>query len=574
MYANNPITLELIALLKRFGISKIVVSPGSRHRPLVASLEQDEFFELFTVVDERGAAFFALGLIQECNEPVAITCSSGTACMNYGSAIVEAFYQKLPLLVLSADRNPVFLNQGEDQMYDQASTFSNCTKYHAQLPLINNETDRWYCNRLINEGLISLTAHGRGPVHLNIPITAHHGDSINVETLPEARKINYHTSSHSLDWRSFASMLDGKKIAVVWGQSVQQSETLSKSIDKFLEKTGGIILTDKMSNCHSEYALNNTLLALAAITPAETASMMPDVVISIGGNYIFNNEIKRFFKRGNIINWQVSEDIEICDPFWRLTDKFNMSETDFFECLAEVITPNPDFTYRESWMQFENLPTPSMEFFDEIYPIGRLIQSLPDNCDLQLANSNTIRFAHYFHLKPSIRVNCNRGVNGIDGSMSTAVGFSAINDRLTYYITGELSFFYDMNALWIKYRSPYLRILLINNNGGAVMYDLHSRPSNHKYPVYLATGHDAVAKGWAESQGFRYIEARTKEEVDAGINIMTDTEAVGPIIMEVFTDYDGDGSAASKYFATLDRRTFADKVQGRLNRMAGKFFKK
>lgn len=574
MYANNPITLELIALLKRFGISKIVVSPGSRHRPLVASLEQDEFFELFTVVDERGAAFFALGLIQECNEPVAITCSSGTACMNYGSAIVEAFYQKLPLLVLSADRNPVFLNQGEDQMYDQASTFSNCTKYHAQLPLINNETDRWYCNRLINEGLISLTAHGRGPVHLNIPITAHHGDSINVETLPEARKINYHTSSHSLDWRSFASMLDGKKIAVVWGQSVQQSETLSKSIDKFLEKTGGIILTDKMSNCHSEYALNNTLLALAAITPAETASMMPDVVISIGGNYIFNNEIKRFFKRGNIINWQVSEDIEICDPFWRLTDKFNMSETDFFECLAEVITPNPDFTYRESWMQFENLPTPSMEFFDEIYPIGRLIQSLPDNCDLQLANSNTIRFAHYFHLKPSIRVNCNRGVNGIDGSMSTAVGFSAINDRLTYYITGELSFFYDMNALWIKYRSPYLRILLINNNGGAVMYDLHSRPSNHKYPVYLATGHDAVAKGWAESQGFRYIEARTKEEVDAGINIMTDTEAVGPIIMEVFTDYDGDGTAASKYFATLDRRTFADKVQGRLNRMAGKFFKK
>ena len=459
-------------------------------------------------------------------------------------------------------------------MYDQASTFINCTKYHAQLPLINNETDRWYCNRLINEGLISLTAHGRGPVHLNIPINAHHGDSINVETLPEARKINYHTLSHSLDWHSFANMLYGKKIAVVWGQSVQQSETLSKSIDKFLEKTGGIILTDKMSNSHNEYALTNTLLALAAITPAETASMMPDVVISIGGNYIFNNEIKRFFKQGNIVNWQVSEDIEICDPFWRLTDKFNMSETDFFESLEEEVSPNHDTTYRDSWMQFENLPTPSMEKFDEIYPIGRLIQNLPDDCDLQLANSNTIRFAHYFHIKPSIRVNCNRGVNGIDGSMSTAIGFSATNNRLTYYITGELSFFYDMNALWIKYRSPYLRILLINNNGGAVMYDLHSRPADHKYPIYLAAGHDAIAKGWAESQGFRYIEARTKEEVDAGVNIMTDTEAVGPIIMEVFTDYDGDGTAASRYFATLDRRTFADKVQGRLNRMAGKFFKK
>lgn len=574
MYANNPITLELIALLKKFGIRKIVVSPGSRHRPFVASIEQDDFFELFTVVDERGAAFFALGLIQECNEPVAITCSSGTACMNYGSAIVEAFYQKLPLLVLSTDRNPVFLNQGEDQMYDQASTFSNCTKYHAQLPLINNETDRWYCNRLINEGLISLTAHGRGPVHLNIPITAHHNDAINVEKLPEVRKINYHTYSRSFDWTSFASQLEGKKIAIVWGQSVLQYDSLTKSIDKFLEKTGGVILTDKMSNCHSAYALTNTLLALQTITPAETESMMPDIVISIGGNYIFNNEIKRFFKKGNIENWQVSEDVEICDPFWRLTDKFNMAEPDFFECLSEAISRKNDSSYRDLWLQFEELPHPTMETFDEIYPIGKLIQNLPENCDLQLANSNTIRFAHYFHIKPSIRVNCNRGVNGIDGSMSTAVGFSAINKRPTFYITGELSFFYDMNALWIKYRSSNLRILLINNNGGAVMYDLHSKPADHKYPIYLATGHDAIAKGWAESQGFRYISARTKDEVDKGINILTDMKQSGPIILEVFTDYDGDGTAAGKYFATLDRRSFADKVQGRLNRMAGKFFKK
>jgi len=574
MYANNPITLELIALLKKFKIRKVVVSPGSRHRPLVASLEQDNFFELFTVVDERGAAFFALGLIQECNEPVAITCSSGTACMNYGSAIVEAFYQKLPLLVLSTDRNPVFLNQGEDQMYDQSSTFSTCTKYHAQLPLINNDTDHWYCNRLINEGLISLTAHGRGPVHLNIPITAHHGDSINIEKLPEVRKITYHKLSCYLDWKTFASQLEGKKIAVVWGQSVPQSDSLTKSIDKFLEKSGGVILTDKMSNCHSQYALTNTLLALQAITPAETESMLPEIVISIGGNYIFNNEIKRFFKLGNINNWQVSEDDEICDPFWRLTDKFNMSETDFFECISEAFSQKNNSAYRDSWLQFENLPIPSMEIFDEIYPIGRLIQNLPNNCDLQLANSNTIRFAHYFPIKSSIRVNCNRGVNGIDGSMSTAIGFSAINKRSTFYITGELSFFYDMNALWIKYKSQNLRILLINNNGGAVMYDLNSKPANHKYPIYLATGHDAIAKGWAESQGFRYIAAHTKEEVDRGINIMTDLKQAGPIIMEVFTDYDGDGTAASKYFATIDRRSFADKVQGRLNRMAGRIFKK
>ena len=574
MYANNPLILELIALLKKFEIRKIVVSPGSRHRPFVASIEQDDYFELFSVVDERGAAFFAIGLIQECNEPVAITCSSGTACMNYGSAIVEAYYQKLPLLVLSSDRNPVFLNQGEDQMYDQASTFIGCTKYHAQLPIIHNDTDRWYCNRLINEGLISLTTHGKGPVHLNIPVVSHHADSINIEELPDVRKINYHTLTLSLKWQDFANKLDGKKIAIVWGQSVHHSNALTKAIDKFAKKSGAVILTDRMSNCNSAYALTNTLLALKAIKPTETDSMMPDIVISIGGNYIFNNELKSFLKQGNMINWQVGEDVNICDPFWCLTDKFNMTEIDFFESLADTIIPTQDSTFRSNWLQFENLPHPSLEEFNEIYPIGRLIQSLPDNCDLQLANSNTIRFAHYFNIKSSIRVNCNRGVNGIDGSMSTAMGFSAINKKPTFYITGELSFFYDMNALWIKYRSANLRILLVNNNGGAVMYDLHTHPTDNKYPIYLATGHDAVAKGWAESQGFRYIAAHNKSEVDEGIAILTDPKQEKPIILEVFTDYDSDGTAANKFFASLDRRSFIDKVHGRLNRMANNLFKK
>ena len=157
MYANEKMVLQLISLLKQFGVRKIVVSPGSRHNKIVRSLEQDNFFQLYIVVDERSAAFFALGLIQSSGETVAVTCSSGTACMNYGSAIVEAYYQKLPLLVLSSDRTLELLNQNEDQMYDQLSTFVKCTKYHCQLPIINNAADEWYCNRIINEALIALT---------------------------------------------------------------------------------------------------------------------------------------------------------------------------------------------------------------------------------------------------------------------------------------------------------------------------------------------------------------------------------------------------------------------------------
>lgn len=567
MYADNPIVLELIALLKKFEIRKIVVSPGSRHRLFVASLEQDSFFTLYSVVDERSAAFFALGLIQASNEKVAITCSSGTACMNYGSAIVEAFYQQLPLLVLSSDRIPYLLNQGEDQMYGQIETFKNCTKYHAQLPVINNETDRWYCNRLINEGLIALTAHGCGPVHLNIPILNHHGDKIAVDTLPEVRKITHHTLSRNLDWNTYGKSLSGKKIVIVWGQSVSQSDELNKAITLFLEKTGGVILTDKMSNCHNRYALSNTLLALVSMHPSEINFLMPDIIITLGGNYIFNNELKRFLKNGNIKHWQVGPQTNVCDPFWKLTEMFEMNEVDFFLNIVNAVSDSSSFDFRNEWIKYETLPQPRLDEFDEIYPIGKLIKNLPDNSNLQLANSNTIRFAHYFTIKPSIKVNCNRGVNGIDGSMSTAVGFSAISDTPTFYITGELSFFYDMNSLWIRHKSNNMRILLINNNGGAVMYDLPGRPSDGNYPIYLATGHNVTAKGWAEDVGFTYISARNKEEVDAGIKLMLDFTKNRPVIMEVFTDYDLDGKAASCYFATLDPRSFTDKVKGRLSRM-------
>ena len=574
MYANNPLVLELIALLKAFGIKKVVISPGSRHRPLVASLENDSYFELFSVVDERSAAFFALGLIQECNEAVAITCSSGTACINYGSAVIEAYYQRLPLLVISSDRNPYFLNQGEDQMYAQSSTFADFTKYHAQLPIINNELDKWYANRLINEGLIALRSHGKGPVHLNLPVDAHHGDSITVPVLPKVRKITHNIYSRSLDWSGFVGRLKDKRVAVVWGQSVNSSERLLSAVNVFLSKTGGILLTDKMSNCHSQYAITNTLLVLKTIKPSEYESLMPDIVISIGGNYIFNNELKNFFRQGTIENWRVGLEDKVCDPFRHLTEMFEMEEADFFEAVSVNINSEAIEGYREQWLQFSDLPVPSLEQYNELYPIGKLLYALPENSDLQLANSNTIRFANYFPIKDSIRVNCNRGVNGIDGSMSTAVGFSSINDRPTFYITGELSFFYDMNALWIKHRSRQLRILLVNNNGGAVMYDLSSRPTDNKYPVYLATGHDAIAKGWAETQGFKYIAAHNKAEVDEGIQQMVDLNQDTPILLEVFTDYNDDGTAASEYFSTLDRRTFSEKVQGKLSRVAHRILKK
>lgn len=571
MYVNDKMVLQLVALLKKFRIKKIVVSPGSRHNKLINTLEAEGSFKLYLVVDERSAAFFALGLIQECGEPVAVTCSSGTACMNYGSAIVEAFYQRLPLLVLSSDRVPELLNQCEDQMYDQASTFITCTKYHCQLPVIDTPRDEWYCNRIINEALIELNHHGRGPVHINIPFAAHHGTAYDVDILPDARKISMHQlPMMSSEWKSISARLRGKKVMIIWGQAVSPLKDVETAENSFAEMYDAAILTDKMSNCHSKNAIINTTITMNIMKDNQVPALQPDIVISVGANYIFNNEIKAFLKKGNAEHWQVGLEDKVCDPFHTLTDIFEMPEAYFFNMLTENCDNKTKGSYFADWKVIADIPTlPDMQYC-ELYAITKLMSQLPANCDLQLANSQTIRMAHYIPIKDDIRVNCNRGVNGIDGSMSTALGFGAESGRPLFYITGELSFFYDMNSLSIRHLSNKTRILLINNHGGAVMYDQPRNTPVEGLPIYLAAGETKIAKGWVESLGFKYISAKNKGEVDAGVKMLLDESISQPIVLEVFTNLSEDRYCIGDYIKSQDQRSFGEKVSSRLSRMLKK----
>lgn len=575
MYSDNKMVLQLMSLLKQFNIRRIVISPGSRHFAFVHSLEADPWFKLYSVVDERSAAFFALGLIQECGEPVAVTCSSGTACMNYGSAVVEAFYQRLPLLVLSSDRIPEYLNQLEDQMYDQLDTFTACTKYHGQLPEIKNETDVWYCNRILNEAFLELNHHGRGPVHVNIPFVAHNTDTFSTPELPVARKISLHDAeAKKAEWKTIGSKLQGKKVMIVWGQSVKITSELDKAVSKFCEMTDAIILTDKLSNLHNEYGILNTTVVLGILTPDERKDLHPDVVISVGGNYIFNGEIKGFVGKTSS-NWQVGKEDKVIDPFRSLTEIFEMSEECFFSNFVEYADVKNRGDYKDTWLAISKQPSVPEPEYNEFYAIGKLLTQLPKNVDLQLANSLTIRMSHMFDIDSSIRVNCNRGVNGIDGSMSTAVGFGADNDRLTFYITGDLSFFYDMNSLWIRHLSPKMRFMLINNGGGGVMYAPLNDEKRKTLPAHVAAGHSLSAKGWVESLGFKYIAANSKEEVDAGVHELLNTDSDRPVFMEVFSVINpNDINAMKDYYATIDRRSDLDiakqKIKGGIKKLLGR----
>ena len=569
MYTNDVLVLKLVALLKKFGIRKIVVSPGSRHNKLIRSLEYDDFFQLYLVVDERSAGFFALGLIQSCAEPVAVTCSSGTACMNYGSAIVEAYYQRLPLLVLSSDRVPELLNQAEDQMYDQANTFVGCTKYHCQLPVIDTPRDEWYCNRLINEALINLNHHGSGPVHINIPFAAHHGAAFNVEKLPDERKITLNQLPLSdIFWKKISDRLLGKKVLVVWGQTVKPLRETEKAEEEFAKKYNVAVITDNISNCHTDNSFNNASITLLILKASQWEKLNPDIVITVGANYSFNNDMKGYLKDGSAEHWQVGMEDKISDPFHTLTEVFEMPEAYFFTMLAKVSNAQSDFSYYHEWKRISDLVSPPQCSYSELYAITKLLKQLPSGVDLQLANSQTIRMAQFTPLQPDIRVNCNRGVNGIDGSMSTAVGFGADSNRPLFYITGELSFFYDMNSLAIRHMPKQMRILLINNEGGAVMYDQERDTKTKDLPIYLAAGDKHTAKGWVESLGFKYLSAKNQTEVNEGIEVLLNDKNENLIVLEVFTTLANDKFCIGDYIETqLQSRSFSEKVKGKLSRI-------
>lgn len=572
MYSNNPLILQLLSLLKQFGIKRIVVSPGGRHVQLVLSLEQDDFFELYSVVDERSAAFFALGLIQAYNEPVAVACSSGTACMNYGSAITEAFYQRLPLLVLSADRLPAFLNQGEEQMYSQLAPFKEITKYQVQLPEIKSDLDLWYCNRLINEALLELTNHGRGPVQINFPMKDIFGNGFDRTSLPTVRKISINTPT--TDFNKFQSALLGKKVLLIWGQSVFQLQRVAKAVKQFSNSYDVATITDCISDCPLENSIRNTFVILQTLTATQRELIIPDIVISFGGNQVFNVEIKDFLRNYDFEHWYVGPQTNVCDPFHKLKEIFEMDESYFFERMTvqKSLVNGTNSGYMNAWLELSKIPTPKDTEFNEVFVIGSLINRLPDKCSLQLANSNTIRIASYFNISPKIEVHCNRGVNGIDGSMSTAIGFACARNELVFYITGELSFFYDMNSLWIKHVTPNLRILIVNNDGGAFMYSKR-RIVNGEPSLTLAANNHVDAQGWAQTTGFDYISATNKEEFESSLRTFLTEGSKRPIILEVFTTMRGDRVASDCYIASLDKRTVLEKIKGRLERSKFNVFK-
>ncbi|MCQ5386532.1 2-succinyl-5-enolpyruvyl-6-hydroxy-3-cyclohexene-1-carboxylic-acid synthase [Hungatella hathewayi] len=553
MYTSIKNIQIIIAILKQYNIRHIVISPGARNIPFAHSVERDDFFCCYSITDERSAAFFGIGLIQQLKEPVAICCTSGTAVCNYISAVTEAFYQKLPLVVITADRDEYCLNQLEDQDIPQMSYFKEITKASVNVPIIETIRNEQYAKRLVNTALLALNHHGVGPVHINMQVAIGPQEiEFNTDRLPELTVVRRHTIDNTTDLKMMAKQLtDSKKILVIYGQSAPASPAIIKSVEKFFDTFHCVFGVELMSNlqCRGCIDIDNAphFMDKNFFSDAE-----PDIIISLKGNYL--SDLKGILKSDtwSFKHWLISGEGEIADPYHKLTDIFECTAQTFLEKMVELAPPESynNLDYYNFWNDFVmHLPVPNDEYSD-LYVAKRFMDLLPNHSMLHLANSNSVRLAEIFSVKPNVEVYCNRGTNGIDGSMSSFIGAASVSNKPSYLIIGDLSFFYDMNALANRYVGKNIRILLNNNNCAGIFH--FTRPMLQNLDNTIAAGNDNIAKQWVESRGFKYLCASNKKEFDSVIEEFMSPVTEGPIFLEVFSDADKNRDKLREYYGMVN----------------------
>lgn len=590
MYSEKKNVLQLVALLKAHGITHIVLSPGSRNSPLTHSFATDRDFTCYSVVDERSAGFFAFGVIQATGKPAVVCCTSGTAALNLGPAVAEAYYQQLPLLAVTADRPVAWIGQMDGQTIPQAGLFREITRRSVQLPEIGSEEEEWHCNRLVNEAILSLDNGIKGPAHINIPL----GEPLfgfNTPTLPPVRVIRQSARGYVIrkEDRYDQRFAGYSKRMIIVGQ-LPPDNGLSGVLDKLRGKPGVVVLAEQLSNIPAkETSTFDTVLYAAS--EKESEALTPDLVITLGG-HIVSKRLKQFLRSADIReHWHISPTGEVTDTFQRVSDIVRSDNKTFLDYLAEVLSESGVATvpsgsgakdFRDLWKKAcasvvqPDIPvsqpgrgiaqtdvtakpgtsaaTPSISFSD-LYAVGALMQALPEKASFHLGNSNSVRLAQLFNIPSSVNVFCNRGTNGIEGSLSTAVGYAAASDRPTFLLIGDLSFFYDMNGLWNNHRGHNLHILLNNNAGGEIFGMLQGLDRSEALREYIAAAHTTEAKAWAEQQGFLYLPARNAEELHRHLPRFMDTESRKPVLLEVFTSMEKNAAQIRSYYHQQKNRT-------------------
>ena len=430
MYTDKKNILQLVALLEAHGITKVVLCPGSRNIPLVHTLSNHPNFTCYPVTDERSAGYFAIGLALNGGKPAAVCCTSGTALLNLHPAVAEAFYQNVPLVVISADRPAAWIGQMDGQTLPQPGVFQNLVKKSVNLPEIHTEEDEWYCNRLVNEALLETKHHGKGPVHINVPISEPLFQFTS-DTLPEVRVITRYQGLNVYD-RDYNDLIDRmnkyQKRMIIVGQ-MNLIYLFEKKHTKLLYKHFAWLTEHIGNQTVPGIPVKNFDAAIYAMPEEKIDQMTPELLITYGG-HVVSKRLKKFLRQHPPKeHWHISPDGEIVDLYGALTTVIEMDPFEFLEKIASLMD-NRTPEYPRVWENYcKIIPEPDFAY-SEMAAVGALIKGLPELCALHLANSSVIRYAQLYSVPSTVEICCNRGTSGIEGSLSTAVGYAAASDKL------------------------------------------------------------------------------------------------------------------------------------------------
>lgn len=568
IYPKIPLAQTVVQLCKLKHIKHIIISPGSRNAPLTLGFTNDDFFKCYSIVDERSAAFFALGIAQQTQEPAVVICTSGSALLNYYPAVAEAFYSDIPLVVISADRPKHLIGIGDGQTINQKEVYENHVLYSANLKLdlktsnknsekdelpifknLENKLERFlglqqdiqsYNEMELNKAL-NLTRFKKGPVHINVPFDEPLYET--VERLLVNPKANDIDLKHpKIDQAELKNCIDEWYVAtkkMILVGVLQPNSIEQKWLDELADDESVIVFTETTSNLHHSNIFPSIDKIIAPLDDEDFKALQPNILITIGG-LIVSKKIKAFLRQYKPKHhWHIDEK-SANDTFFCLDKHIIAKPNDFLAEFIPKVTHVTKSNYFDTWRAIKlHRSKKHIEYvkqipFCDFKAFSLLLKSIPNRTSLQLGNSSTVRYAQLFNLSPSLKVYCNRGTSGIDGSTSTAIGYAVANSAQTVFVTGDLSFFYDSNALWNNYIPKSFRIILINNQGGGIFRILPGHKNTENFDYFFETKHNLTAKQLCDMFQFEYSTAYDETELEACLKTFYKTSNQ-PKLLEVFT---------------------------------------
>ena len=551
IYPKIPLAQSIIQICLAKGITTIIISPGSRNAPLTIGFASNPAFKCYSIADERTAAFFALGIAQQTKQAVALVCTSGSALLNYYPAFAEAFYSQIPMIVISADRPQSKIDIGDGQTIRQENVFLNHSLYNANLHEDVSEENDLKINEAINTALLK-----KGPVHINAPF-----EEPLYETVTELSVSPF--ISASANTTQTKSIENISEFATIWNNSSRKmilvgvnepNSVNEETIDAFAKDESVVVLTETTSNLYHPSFINNIDTIITPFTTEDFEAFQPEILVTFGG-MVVSKRIKAFLRKYKPKHHWHIDPLRAYDTFGALSQNFevhpnvffdeflpltNMTKSDYFEKL-DAIKKLRKLKHED---YLSKIPFSDFKFFE------RLIPRLPKNSQLQISNSSAIRYAQLIDIDPSIEVYCNRGTSGIDGSTSTAIGAAVANNKLTVFITGDIGFLYDSNALWNNYIPKNFKIILINNGGGGIFRILPGHEETPVFNTFFETSHCHTAEHLAKMYGFEYSIANDEISLDIALTSLFNQNDK-PSILEVFTPTLDNDRILLQYFKEL-----------------------